>query len=411
MRKINLIVSSFIFVCGINASFAAQKLSITDVTSHVKKENYLVLEKAARVYQAKEQINVARGSLLPSLNVWKLAKLITGIANPAGLVEMIPDIAPFIVPNNWFRLEQANVLYDSEKEAYRALWANEIMTARSLYLKVLMDQDLHDVVAKNSKDLAELLEIAKTKEQVGLITPGTSKGIEIQMLAFREDQRNLDLLIRSEVSQLAYSAGLPVYEQIQTVKVKFPDLSKAQPLNYFKLLPGAVGNSPEVKQLEHILRVIPSIRKESYFSFLGASNVSRGVAGGIFDDLPVNDGLGFGTGPTIRIVNSELYVFQIRKLGVEETVRRQLLLAVDGHNVNLDSYPDLSKRLSLAEEQISLMRTRLQMGQQVDLPDLMLAMNTRSVSQALLLELRYKFMINQDKVARLLFEGDYVAKN
>ena len=120
-------------------------IALQDVVKKVSTENYLVLENALRVYQAKEAIQVARGNLLPKLNLWKL---ITLPLDPLGIVGMVEDIAPFLVPANWWRLEEQKIFHLAQKEAYRALWANEVMTSKSLFVHTQLDQSLLDKLSQ-----------------------------------------------------------------------------------------------------------------------------------------------------------------------------------------------------------------------------------------------------------------------
>ncbi|MBX9766417.1 MAG: hypothetical protein K2X47_04020, partial [Bdellovibrionales bacterium] len=88
-------------------------LTVDEVAERVGKFNLSVYANALKVYQAKESIQVARGNLLPKLNLWRLAGNFNGVspvmslANTAG--SLIEVIAPFLVPATWFRLKQVKL--------------------------------------------------------------------------------------------------------------------------------------------------------------------------------------------------------------------------------------------------------------------------------------------------------------
>ena len=71
-------------------------------------------------------------------------------------------------------------------------------------------------------------------------------------------------------------------------------------------------------------------------SFLGTTSMSRGVAGGVFDSLPTQDGLGFGTPASMRVVSAEKELLRVQRRGAEETIKRQLRLLVSNYNLDLE---------------------------------------------------------------------------
>lgn len=122
-------------------AFAAKPntISLPEVATRVAGSNFKVYENALKVYQAQTNIQKARWDLLPKLNLWSIAGM---VIDPFSIVENIPDVAPFLVPGNWFRLEEVKLLYLAEKEGYRALWGNEVFIAKTLYKNVLFDEQL-----------------------------------------------------------------------------------------------------------------------------------------------------------------------------------------------------------------------------------------------------------------------------
>ena len=148
--------------------FAAQNITLDEVTQKVRDQNLTVLQNAEKVYQAKLSIDEARMNLLPRLNLWNVGRV---LLEPTVLLDVVQDIAPFLVPANWFRRKESEILYKAEMEGYRALQANEIYAARSLYLKVLMDQMLHENLKNYSEQLFKLNSLAVDRLSLGLERP------------------------------------------------------------------------------------------------------------------------------------------------------------------------------------------------------------------------------------------------
>ena len=118
----------------------AVEIDLQTITMRAKKNNYLVRENAERLYQSKMTLVKARTHLLPSLNIWDILNSVTGFE-----VNLIEDIAPFLIPANWFKLKENKLLHEAEKLGYRTLIANEVISARSIYWRLLHDLDLIDI--------------------------------------------------------------------------------------------------------------------------------------------------------------------------------------------------------------------------------------------------------------------------
>lgn len=383
---------------------AAVTLSLDDVVKKVSAENYLVLENAQRVYQAKESVALARANLLPKLNFWKLLEI---PFDPKSAVGLIEDIAPFLVPNNWLRVEEEKLFFEAQGQAYRALWANEVLTAKALYFQSLMDESLLNRIQANIQNLESAYEIAKTREALGGSPEGMSKDIQVRILALKEDQRNLRSVLRDEKGWIAYLAGLSGNTEVELTRIELPDLSTLEPLSYFDFEFRTLDSSPEVKQYSSIIRAADYVKSERYFSFLGSSSLSRGVMGGVFDDLPYQQGLGFGLGPSVRIVKAQKQILELQQKGVKETLRRSLKILIDNYNRDLESSGNLKQRANLTAEILERVQMRIALGDPIDPIELIEASRNQIQADSDWLSVQYRFLLNEDRLARLIFFGDY----
>ncbi len=417
MFKFQLFVG-LLLLCGnpssvwaneLQASFREVNISLSDVVTKVSSENFKVYGNALRVYQAKEGIQVARMNLLPKLNLWRVAGVAadTAMGNFASSLGVVEDIAPFLVPANWFRLEAAEVLYNAETEGYRALWANEVMTAKALYVHLLLDLSLREHVLQSKRELEDLLIIVSSREMLGGSPQGTSRDIEVRLLALQEDLRQLDVLISEEESLLSFLMGFEASTLVKPTLIEMPKFEALQPLEYEDFVFRAVDTSPEIRQFDYFIAASDSIRKEVVYSFLGTSTMSRGVAGGIFDGLPMQDGLGFGAPASMRIVSAQKEILKTQRKGIEETIKRQLKLLVSQYNLDLESYSNLKRRVELTEATNEQLFERLSLGQNVDVLELIEASRNHIQANTSFFAIQYRFLTNEDRLARLIFHDDY----
>ncbi len=404
-----IVLTSLLSVANLSAIAAEPRpvtITLQDVVEKVSHDNFNVYGNALRVYQARESIQFARMNLLPKLNLWR----ISGVAADAalgGVLGTVQDIAPFLVPANWFRLEASKIVYKAEMEGYRALWANEVMTAKALYVHLLLDQSLFEHVKQSEAELQDLKLIVENREMLGGAPQGSSRDIEIRMLALQEDIRQLEVLIGEETSLLAYMMGMNSATTVQPSAIQMPVFESLKPLNYEDFLFRALDSSPEIRQFDYFIAASDTVRKEIIYSFLGTSTMSRGVAGGIFDSIPIQDGLGFGMPASMRIASAQKEILKTQRKGVEETVTRHLRLLVNQYNLDLESYANLKKRVDLSVATTQQLYDRLVMGQNVNVLDLVEASRNHIQADTSFFAIKFRFLANEDKLARLIFHGDY----
>jgi outer membrane protein TolC len=383
-------------------------ISFEEVTARVSSQNYVVLENAQKVYQAKESISVARGNLLPRLNLWRW---IEPVVQPTSLITSliggIEDIAPFLVPSNWFRLSEEKVLYQAQKEAYRSLWANEVMTAKSLFVHALIDESLYQHLTRSEQELNKILQIVKTREVLGGARPGASQEIEVRLLAIQEDKRSLEVIIREDKTALAFMMGLPGNTELNLRAISMPNFRDLSPIEYEVFEFRALDVSPEIKQFGHLVHAADYVRRERTFAFLGMSNIARGLSGNVFDELPAQQGLGFGTGASIRITRAQKEILKLQKKGVEETIRRNLKLLVENYNLDLLSYASMKRRVDLTRSLLDRQYERLGLGDSVEPLELVEASRSAIQAQIAFFAVQYRFLTTEDRLSRLIFHGEY----
>ncbi|HAZ14663.1 MAG: hypothetical protein A2X86_06245 [Bdellovibrionales bacterium GWA2_49_15] len=391
------------FMTSIGLSKESVTISIDDVVKKVSSSNYEVLENALRVYQAKEAIQIARGNLLPRLNLWRIAGVAVDavMGNYVGAaMGLIEDIAPFLVPANWFRLKEAKILFLADKEAYRALWANLVMTSKGLYFHSLLDRAVLDHVNRNIQEFEELFLIVSTHETLGGLRDGASREIEARILALKEDRRALEVLVLEETNLLAYMMGYPNEVDIVLSPIPLPDFNILTPLSYQDFEFRAIDSSPEIREFNHLIAASNYVKKEVMYTFLGSSGMNSGPT--------QNGGLGFGTGASLRVVSAQKEILKTQAHAATETLRRQLKLLVENYNLDIANYPDLKRHTVLTELTLRKLYERLSLGEKVEMLMLVEASRNHIQSETSFFAVQYRFMANEDRLKRMLFQGDYL---
>ena len=402
MKSYFLAIAIYLGV-GIANAQSPKQIKLSDVVDRVSNSNYKVYENALKVYQAKSNIEKARADLLPRLNIWSIASI---ILDPTSIFDQLTDIAPFLVPGNWFRLEENKLLYLAEREGYRALWGNEVNIAKTLYKHLLFDEQLYKQVLISVTELERIHKIVKTRETFGGAKPGTARDIEIRLLGLKEDAENLNILLALEYDELTYALGYTTNEDVVFAPVEMPKMEELKPINpkeyEFRLL----SSSPEHRQFDHFFSVLGQIKKEIEYAVMGVSQISRGVAGGVFDNIPIPNGLG-GKEASLKILNAQKEIMKTQKIGVEETLKRQLRAVGTQFNSDLANYDNFKRRVRLAKESKDSLLRRLKLGENIDIVELSENSRVQILAETALLTVHYRVLNSTDRLQRLIFDGDY----
>ncbi len=401
-RLLIVVIGSFLTLSVARAENVV--VTLDEVSARIKAQDYTILENAQRVYQAKEAIQVARMNLLPRLNLWSIVGVIVDWKNAVGLVE---DLVPFLVPNNWFRVRQQRLFLEAEKLGFRSLQANEILTARAIYLQVVMDEELMMQIRSSASRIKEAVDYTKLQEQFGEVPVGTSASVEAKYLALLDDQNKMDRLIYDEKRSLGMMIGVKVDSEITLIKPKQDVISSLPKLDLNELIDPVVKVSPEIAQFDCLIEVSRYVKREVYFSFLGISNLTRGVMGGIFDQYPVQAGLGFGIGASVRIVRSQRSQIELQKGAATEVIKKQLAVIVKNFNSSLDTYPNIQGQLFQAKKYHDSLAERVRLGEKVSALELMDGVKTITEAETKMLALNAEVNLNLDRVKRLKLEGAY----
>ncbi|MCO4794753.1 MAG: TolC family protein [Bacteriovoracaceae bacterium] len=384
-------------------------LKIEDIVKKVSDENFMVLENAERVYQRKEKIKYSRAGLLPKLNIWNLLKIPALIVDPLAIGDIIQDVAPFLVPANWFKVGQAKHLYKSQQEQYRAVWANEVNTAKLLFTSVYRDIKFQELLKDKSSKYKDLLDLAQSRNVFGDGNIFAYNLIKDRYLSLVEDTRNLENLTFTETKELQYLTGINNEQEVLITPPRLPSLENAEILDFTRIIFKVIEASPETKQFEHMINALGKVKGEIYFNVLGTSTFSSG--NGAFEDIPIQDGLGFGLGPSLRINKSEGRILKIQLKATLETLKKQVNLLVNEHNSLIKNYDITKQRSALAESNFQAMIDNVSIGGEVDALEMIEILDNLYAARILLVSYKFRYADIVEKLKRMTFTGDYEEKS
>jgi outer membrane protein TolC len=385
-------------------SFSAQAETINynQLVEIVSQRNYTIQAEAIRVQQANKSITMARRQLLPSLNIWRI---IGAVLDPISLVT--EDLVPFLVPNNWFRLKQSESLYEAEVHGFTAMRANLLLEVKQLYIEILMDQKMSQDIETMADYFAELERIAHLRERVGSLPLGTTKSIRLTRLRLDEDVARTQKMNNEQLRLLKFHLGLPMDSEIVLDEDALPTWERSIPYDAEDFLPTALQQSPERLQHLALLKGVRRVRKETLYSWAGVGTNTRGVAGGVFDSIPVSDGLGLATSSSIQIAKLEQDKMQIQLKGIEEGLVKEIYNVCSSLNTEQEILPMLVESEQIASDVFGNIQKRMRLGELVHSDEIANALKDFLSTKTNAHLAKYRAILSQEKLQRLTMGREY----
>ena len=280
--------------------------------------NTSVLTALNSIYQAKEEVNRARGSLLPGLG---LTGTLGGSPNFA--VSTISVLLPFLLPGNWHALDAKKQQLAANGYAYHLVGLNGFASEYALYSQVVEDATLKSIYVQQADNLREILQIVADDYSAGTATKADVAQATAQFQLARAQISQLDELTAQETAIVRKMMGLPL-----TVDLQFGETHPAPLLEESStaqaIFEKVHASSPEQRQIESLIAAAKQAEFTSVWGFLtGASlNVSPDFGtssfGHLTESAAVN--LGFGYFPAVQIshLNTEALKIREREIGFEQ---------------------------------------------------------------------------------------------
>jgi len=307
--------------------------SIDELTGRAKYINYSVAQEAERVFQAKLNIGVARGNLLPKLNLKSLVGIFTG-----DYLSAVGTVLPFLFPSNWFNWKISKELYQAQKNSFASLRGNEMNTVEGLYYLILRDQIVLERLKKHIDWMKQTQEGLRREEAVGTVPGGAADYFGTSVALLERDRINFETLIRTQYGQLSQATALPPIQGIAgLVPVAFPPLDNIQPIDPADFYKDAQNKSYEVKSLNFLLQAAKYAKSEIYFSFF---------------DMEGTNGIGFGTPYQIKVAKSQQNEIKKKTDETLSLIELKSSLVTMEYNQALESYRLATSSLKSTEKRL-----------------------------------------------------------
>ncbi len=397
-----------LFLALILVSNGASALSLEELTDKISQNNYSVLENAEKVYQAKEKISVMRGNLLPKLNLWKILTIPMAVMNPWMAGGLVNDIAPFLIPANWLNVKKSRWNYKASLEQHRAIWANEVFHARQLYLEVARDLELLNVLDQLIERYEFIREYTENRVLLGLEPSHQIDSIEAKFLRILEDRRVIFEAHQEQIRTLLFILGEDLNHPVE-IEFSYSDIHPEYGTKIPEefVLKKALASSPELIQFKFLLASLKAAKKSLNFVLLGTSPLSSQAGHGVYDNIPSQNGLGFGTAPSIKISKSKAKELSIREKASAATIELQTRNNVSQYNSLLVGYSNIQKQVELSIQAYETLIQSMNLGRETKSSELVNLLNAAYSATVLGLFTKYEYLRLSESVSRLTFSPPY----
>lgn len=293
-------------------------LNPTSLRERLVDSNLSILQGMEQVVRAKDQVNVARGQILPSINLGGVLASSTG---PSFVLSSVSFLLPFLLPGNWFNLRATRSMLEAQKVSYGLLELSQFASVYSLYVTHLGDQGIRESLRRQYEDLSSIHELLKRQsELLGNVSAQELYQSEAQAALALIQLSQMDSLLASERASLRAALAYPIEAQLSFEDVRVPE-SPDESLEAAALLDRSLELAPEKAQIHHLIEAAKQSHYSSQWAFLTGATlsaqpvVSGGATPGVsFSNLTMGGQAGFGFGyfPTVQLTADNIRQMELR---------------------------------------------------------------------------------------------------
>ncbi len=360
------------------------------IVERVKSFNFETALEAERVYQAKREIDVARGALLPNLSI---NPVLNAIELDLGLGDILSSVIPFVFPSRWYELDRAKYQFEAEKYSYISLLANQIEAASTLYFDMVRDQLLKSRLQELSHTITDIRDQAVQNVRLGSMLPSEKGNLDSQVSLISDDVAQLEDLQRQRQASIARMLNLktnlvPLEWQVDL------RVSVSQQGYLDSWITDSLANSPELKQWIHLAEAARKSSQTMKWTFLDPQGDPRG-------------NLGFGYTAQLDINRSSEQMIQIRRKEVERRIEEEVRKVASGIQRWTEAKASLEAARSRANNALNAEKQTLRLGGKLEVSRLIGLFRDVVELEIRISVLEVSISAADDKLNRLLLTNDY----
>ncbi len=295
------------------------------------------------INKAKDQLNIARGELLPSLNIGA----VISFSNPATfLLNSVSCLVPFIFPGKWFDLKTTKRTYNAEVMGYHIAKLNIYASAYALATRVSGDIATLKIAKAELDRFKSYFEEMKKQVGGGYVKEIDLVTAEIELAQKESNYSKMSQTVDNEIATLRKAFGLSLDTEIE-VKIGHIAKPSLEGKNPVKEIDTIIENAPEKEQLELMAIAAKASIRSAQWAFLSGCSGNQGNLGSAQGSSSfnfstgANVSLGFGYFSRIKLARRNATEVELRKQDLALELARSVESAIndaDGAQFRVTQY-------------------------------------------------------------------------
>ena len=355
---------------------------------------------------ARDKLQGARSALLPSINV-------SVSSVPNFIVSGLSALLPFLLPSNYFQLDEAHDTFLAHMDAFKIYELNTVATGLSLYFTVMADLKTVQVYKAEAQDLRA---IANYQAALQGVNYSYEQVLNAQSLAATAEgnAKDLQAKVAGEIENLKNSVGLTdAHQQITILDVDMP-ASVDESLDPQWVTQLALRQSPELDQAKHLVSAAQSGVDAAEFGILSSVSLVAEQAGQTANSsvsfskykATGTASFSFGTLDTVSISERSVTEAQAQVGLLQDSEATLINSTLQAINLQAQAMNDFQKAMSAAQQSYALTLANYQVGT-VNYVDLMTAHNTMVQAQIKLINEELGLNLNRVTLHRALMTANF----
>jgi hypothetical protein len=347
------------------------------------------------VVQARLNSESAHLNLVPHFSLGDLMGVSSIVASWTSLVRMVGDLAPFLIPSNWFKARTAGFQSDAEAYGYKLMQADSGNIAAGLGYAVVRDQLSLAKMQEERAKVAGIRDDVYYREHLGFLPDGSTDTVDAVLVACDKTILGLQGVIEQELAGLATAAGFFNPAAIKSVTID-NDLSIDHPdtfdTNQASQL--ALTRAAELKQMDFLIAAARNDHTERYFDWLDPSG-GGGAA------------IGIGMGAYIALGAAEAQAAAVKRQQVQARILQTVTVTNDTLNNSISAYAIAQRSSQIQDALVNDYLNQIHLGGSVPPSELITAFGGQMQADLDLINSRFQYLVAHDNMERAMYLGAY----
>ncbi len=330
---------------------------------------------------------------LPHVSTGTVGALLGGV-NTASLLQVTGDLLPFLLPNRWMQVKEADLLSKAEIETATIMKLNAVLFTEQLAYNFEKDKNVSFTLRNERVNIDQIYSELLMREKLGQLPFGSSQ--DVLSILNNIDQAILqsDMTLKQDLQALAMSIGLNNPNGITDVNFDINRNLEDTILDESVATAAAVSVSHEIRQADILVQVAKTQRVERFFSMFDPS-VAPQLA------------LGAALFPVAKQSAAQVAEFQLIKSQLINQTSSKIAGLFDSLNYEMNNDKLVKQSIEIQQKRVNRILDQLNYGTNFVLSDLVGALQDKVSAQVNNITTSALYKVTEAQTDRILLKGIY----